>query len=324
MKNIVAKHWSVPVSNGRRYSEGFPGGSHNMGQIGSYADLDLSIHPVYSVDMALGDYDTFASLPAPESGTSTHHASGWPLGGGAFSRMTPPIVDNLGRGISLGNLWRDATLVIQDLNVRWEWRGSDALASIGSTGPKFLIAHARTELVDGNSDSRPMLFLTRVHGNASTAYSRLNTLAMAPAQGTVAAYSDLVYAETVPPLAYSMLGYQQWYFTNAGDTGTFGGRPLVECNEVVTFELRMISASTPQYPRGLIAVRMYRENGETYERGIPWNYDTNVPLGQYLKSIEEFGCGYWNGAPGGSHHMDVGGYITVARNFGGWLGRRSQ
>jgi hypothetical protein len=98
--------------------------------------------------------------------------------------------------------------------------------------------------------------------------------------GTFAGYGDEVYADTMPPLSNWIAGYLQWYFTSDDDIGTFGGRPLIEFNEVVTFEVRLISKSTTAYPRGLIAYRLYRENGETYEQGIPWNLDTNVPLGQ--------------------------------------------
>jgi hypothetical protein len=327
VKSIVTKHWYLPVSNGRRYSEGPPGGGNNVGEVGSFANLDLSTYPVYSIDMALNDYQVFSSVPSPDSGTSTHNATGWPLGGGAFSRMTPPIVDDLGRGIMLPDLWRNATLAIQELNLRWEWRGSDNLASFtDSTGPKFLIAHSSAALstTTPGDIARPMLYLTQSLGNADPAmYGRADTLGLAPAMGTFAGYGDEVYADTMPPLSNWIASYLQWYFTSDGDTGTFGGRPLIECNEVVTFEVRLISKSTTAYPRGLIAYRLYRENGETYEQGIPWDLDTNVPLGQYFQEFQQFGCGYWNQAPGGSHYMDVGGYITVARDFGGWLGRRS-
>jgi len=330
MKTIAAKHWYLPVSaNGRRYSEGFPGGGHNMGHIGSYADLNLAVHPVYSIDMALGDYGMFYSYtPVPGgSGTSTHHPSGWPLGGGAFCRITPPTVGDQGRGIELLNLWRNASIPIQELNVRWEWRGSDSLASIDTSGPKFLIAHAYSALdpTDQGADSRPILFLTKLDTIATKPmYSRDNTLVLGPAQGAFAGYGEPVYAETVPPLDYWVSSFLQFYLTNTLDTGTFQGRPLVEVSEVVTFEMRLISISTPEYPRGLIAYRVYRENGDIFEQGIPWDFNPTAPLGHYIGDIQQFGCGYWNNAPSGSHYMDVGGYITVARNFGGWLGRRSQ
>jgi hypothetical protein len=325
VKNVSAKSWSLPVANGRRYSLGLPGGAHNVGQVGSYANLNLATYPVYSIDMGVADYATYRS-PGNEAdtGTSTHHASGWPLGGGAFSRITPPIVNDRGRGILLANLWRDVTLGIQDFNLRWEWRSSSDLASMAGTGPKFLIGHCRDSLADSGADRRPMLFLTPMNEQAANNYSRDNSLAMAPGQGTTQGWGVVDYGDASPPVHFhSDESYQQFYLTNSGDSGTFQGRPLIELGEVVTFELRLITIATTAYPRGLIAFRMYRENGQVFERGIPWNWDANVPLGCYLKEIEEFGAGYWNFVPGGNYFLDVGGYITVARNFGGWLGRRS-
>lgn len=303
------------------------GGSGNMGQVGSYADMNLSTYPIYTIDLGLNDYNIFIrNEGSPGSVTKTHNASGWPLGGGAYVRLTPPTVNQMEGGFNVGNLWRGATLAIQEFNYRFETRWNSTLASI-TNGPKYCITHTRRAL-DGGADAqdRPMIFLSQVNGHAdNAAYRRNNTLSMCPGQGTTQGWGPGPYGDTwgVNLWFYtnSQLGV---YFTNAGDTGTFNSRSLIPAGEVVTIEKRIITTTDrPGYPRGLIAYRVYRENGEIYESGCPWDWDDSVPFGTFVTEIQQAGCGEFNTAPGSNAQwFDIGTYFTMARNFGGWLGRR--
>lgn len=313
------------------YSEA--GGGGNMGQVGSYADLDLAAHPIYTLDLGENDYNIFIREGAGGV-TATHNASGWPLGGGAFVRLTPPTVEQLEGGLNMNNLWNDNTLGIQDFNVRFEWRANSTYCSMAGTGPKFNIIHTRRNLAPippaEGAEERVVMFLTVMNTADNSAYNRTNTLVTAPAQETVTGWSDQVYDDASiyddPPgtLTYYPNGPQSYYHTNSGDTGTFQGKPLVEVGEVVTFEMRVQTTTSVAYPRGLIAFRMYRENGFVAERGIPWNWDTGVPFGAYIYEIQQLGMGQWNSVPGANAQWaDVGTYVTVARDLGGWLGRRN-
>jgi hypothetical protein len=98
----------------------------------------------------------------------------------------------------------------------------------------------------------------------------------------------------------------------------------VPSSEYLTFEYRIVTIATPTHPRGLIALRIYRRNGTFIERGIPWNWDAVKPLGNYVTEVQQFGCGQYNTvpAPNADLYMDIGGYVTVARDLNGWLGPR--
>ena len=300
------------------------GGSGNDGYVGRNSEFDLAAHPIFSINMAEQDYAVHYNGVGVGTGTSTHHATGW-WDNGAYSRITPPTTDGLERGLAVTNIDRGATLPIQDLNLRFEWRGGPQLASFTSGGPKFLIMHTRRTLTQGNADDRPMMFLAHAQTSDNPQFNRPDTLVLAPAQGTTQGWGDAVYADSSPPLYFYPNGAQAFYLGNAGDSGTFQERPLVDVTEVLTMEFRVVTVATQEHPNGLIAYRVYRRNGAVYERGIPWNWDSAVPLGSYITEVQQFGCGQWNLAPtpGDGVYMDVGGYITVARDVHGWLGPRA-
>lgn len=329
-----------------RQPDGGGGGGGNVGQVGSYAAMNMQTYPIYSIDMNLGDYFIFATQGIPVqvgtpvgeagSGDSAHVSSGWPLGGGGYCRINPPTSNGRERGIFVGNLWRTATLAIQELNYRFEWRVSSDFFSYTGDGSKFCIAHSRNSLTVGSSEARAVLFLQQANSADNVAWQRNDTAAFGPAQETVSGWGSTVYGDTWidsgGTLSYYMNSIQPYYLVNDGDSGTFQGSPKIQASEVITIEHRIITkTSVSGYPRGLLAYRVYRENGSYFERGIPWNWDTGVPFDAYFYELQQFGCGQWNTAPGSNaDYCDVGGYITIARDLsvlqpglGGWLGRRS-
>jgi hypothetical protein len=311
------------------HSEAGSGG--NVGQVGSYANMDLDTYPIYSIDMGLNDYGIMRTQGSDEgTGTSTHVASSWPLGGVGYCRITPPTTAGYERGINVSNIWQSGTLAIQDFNVRWEWRANSTFCSMAGTGPKFAIIHTARSLASENADDRPVMFLRPMDTADNSSLNRANTLVTCPAMDTTQGWGNAVYDDAStfddPPgtLTYYPNSIQPYYHTNDGDTGTFQGNPKVEVGEVITFEMRVLTTASVAYPRGLIAMRMYRENGFVAERGIPWDWDTSVPLGSYVQEVQQFGCGQWNALPGSNvQWMDVGGYVTLARDLNGWLGRRN-
>ncbi|MEZ4443904.1 MAG: hypothetical protein R3B72_32825 [Polyangiaceae bacterium] len=314
------------TSTGGGDGEGGSGGSpwtENDGEVGPYAGLDLATYPIYSIDMTLEDYAIHYNGVGTGTGTSTHHASGW-WDGGAFSRMTPPTTDGLERGLAVHDLFQNATLAIQDFNLRFEWRGGPALASFDSSGAKFLIVHTRRTLTNGDAQDRPMMFLGHMSTADDPAFNRADTAIFAPAQGTTQGWAADIYADSSPPQFYRPTS-PGLYAGERGRHGTFQGAPVYAIDEIVTMELRVVTVATPTHPNGLIAYRVYRRNGEVFERGIPWNWDSAVPLGNFITEVQQFGCGQWNTAPtaGADVYMDVGGYVTVARDLDGWLGPRA-
>src|SRR5690606_5091245 len=142
-----------------------------------------------------------------------------------------PTVDGLERGIAIPNMWRNATVAMQDVNIRFEWRGSDEMGSLWQ-GAKWILTHLRNTLTPGNAQDRAIYFAGRA--NAGGPNSRDNTILFAPAQGTVQAYGGDGYAGTYPPLSPWPDNLQSFYLADDDDIGggTFNGRPLIPGSEI--------------------------------------------------------------------------------------------
>ncbi len=309
-------------------------GSGNVGQVGTYAAMNLDTYPMYSIDMGLNDYAIHAnSGGGAGTGTSTHVASAWPLGGTGYCRLTPPTTAGFERGVAVNDIWRNATLNIQEFNYRFEWRASPNFFAYNGDGSKFCLTHTRRTLTPGSADDRPVIFLQKCnqHGGA---LDRANTCVFGPAGETVAGYCPDVYGDTWVgsggTVDFYLTCVYPYYLTNSGDSGTFNGSPKIQAGEVLTIEHRIVTKAITGYPRGLMAYRVYRENGDYFERGIPWDWDSSVPMNCFFQELQQIGCGQWNTAPGANAEWcDVGGYITMARDLsvlqpglGGWLGKR--
>lgn len=252
-------------------------GGSNIGQVGTYAALNLSTFPVYSVDMSQADYRLFATQANPfppdvqgglaGTGSQQHVSSGWPLGGGAYCRITPPTTNQYERGINLANLHRNGTLGIQEFNLRVEIRYGPTIGTAyqpGNNGCKHaLVQFTPTVGGAGSTSGRPVFFL-QCTGVADGAQNRrLNTIAAAPASNTLPAFGNAVYDERGtddnPPgtNTYYCNGPQAFYLIDQADAGTtYNGATMFRCGEVITVEYRFITVATAQYPRGLIAMRM--------------------------------------------------------------------
>lgn len=301
---------------------GAGGGGPSNVTVGSYADLNLEAHAIYSIDMALQDYPQWSAHP--DSGEVRVHETGIWWDGGDALRSHPPTVEQRGSGIgSITNLWRDATFAIRKLNFRFEWQaGPEYCSRTNGNLPKFVIALTAPELsVDAKGGARPMLYWRELDSADNQKFNRPDTLAICPAQGTVQLWAESEYSEET---TFWPMQAQPLYF--ADSAGTFQGAPIIDPSEIVTIEMRMIAISTRAHPRGLIAVRVYRRNGEFIERGCPWDLDAPEVVDlSYLHEIQMFGGGYYNNA--NPHHENnftrVGGHITLAANYDGWLGPRA-
>jgi hypothetical protein len=326
---------SIAGPRAKRYTEltgGGGGGAGNVGQVGPYAALNLAAFPIYTIDMGLNDYQVFATQGGiAGSGSHSHVASAWPLGGTGYCRITPPTTAGYERGILIGNLWRNFTLGIQDFNLRYEWRTSPNFFSYNGDGSKYVIIHTRNDLAaipgDSGPQDRPVIFLQKCNQHGGQ-YDRANTAVFGPACETAAGYCPNTYGETGEGEGGTVSGYltMAWsfYLTNSTDTGTFQGAPKIPAGEIITIEMRVVTKPVPGYSRGLLGYRVYRENGTFFEKTIAYNWDTNFHLNSYIYEVQQFGMGQFNTVPGpNAAYADVGGYITVARDFGGWLGRRN-
>jgi hypothetical protein len=329
-KNVVPKTWNLTVYGNRRYSTNVPpgGGGGNWGTVGSFANLNLLTSPVYTMSVAFQDYSIFATQGGiPGTGTDTYNANGWPIGNNPFVRFTPPTIDGYERGMNFSNLYQNATLGFHKLNYRFQWRASNNWCSMLGTGPKWCIVHTVRNLVVGNADDRPVLFIRAMNSANNPALNRALTWVLGPAMDTTQGWGPLPYDDRsindTPPgtLDYNPNSVLPFYFTNSTDTGTFQGNPLIPAGEVIEVEHRAESVASAEFPRGVLGFRLYRQNGDIFQSAIPWDWDATVPFGSYIQEIQQIGMGQYNTAPGANlAWMDVGPYVTLARDFNGWLG----
>lgn len=325
----------------------------NLGAIGSYAAMNLAANPITTISLEAADYNLFATgavgrvdqtFGLAGSGSQTHVPSGWPLGGGAYCRIVPPTTNQLERGIFVGNMNRNNSLILQELTYRWQTRYSPSFFSMAGLGPKYCIVHTRRTNTAGNSEDRPAMFLRPMANSQNpalgpsdtVAQNRANTGVICPSAETFNGWVSYpnTYGDTWSGSGGTVSFYPNsvlpFYLVNDADnTPTFQGRPCIKAGEPITFEHRIVTKAIPGYPRGLIAFRMYRENGDIFQMGIPWNWDTSVPMNCFIYEIQQFGCGQWN-AVGGPNvaWIDIGTYVTVSRDLSvlrpdtdGWLGR---
>jgi hypothetical protein len=305
------------ITGSRHFVQSSGGGSNE--EVGPYSALDVYDQQVYRISEA---------SPIPEweieGGTvSAVVGAGWD--GGTVMKITPlvsGVAPNTGQGnVGLGQFEMPADLAIRKLNMRWEQTfGPNWITEMGSMIKWAIMFSSSTPSGDPSSE-RPMLYLSDMDTQAGDAPSglQLNTLmAVGVASGTVKNF------ERIPP--YS--GYN-WPRGNEdilfGPTATtISGKRIVPQGAWYTFEMEMISESTVDFPNGLIRLVVTNRAGETLtDLKIPWNWDTNWTVGDYLIGVDVMGAGYMNSvsSPSANNYTYVQG-VTFAANRPGLIGAR--
>jgi hypothetical protein len=326
---------SSSAGGGSQGSGGGTGGAggafDGIGVISAYAARDLEANPITSFDVANNDMPHWGTT----GGSSVTHETGTWWDGGDSYRLHPPTTQQSSGIGSIDNLWKNGTFEIKKFNFRFEFQAGPNYYSTVSGFPKWVIVHAGPlEPFQGpRSPTRPMLYMAMAT-EADNPANHTNGMCIAPAQGTSRCFSEHTHSEAGDPgTSYYQNQPQPVYFYDSPGTGV-GGGPIVAASEIVTVEMRMQSWSTDQYPNGVIGWRVYRRNGEVYERSCAWNWEAGHPLDHcFFAEIQQFGGGYYNiGSP---YHADrytrVGGLITLAANLpdnsgldsDGWLGPRA-
>lgn len=277
--------------------------------------------------------DINSNLPvALSSGASVNYATeSWWNGTTTVGTFTPPTGNDAYAGFSNISFWNNATNVVRQVNVRWEFKLSDADLLNSAALPKWLIIDTYRELSTGETvlKDRPMLYLAHMT-EADNAGNRIdNALTAVPAQGTVRCFlsSNVTPAPTAD--SGNCTGYQnqrqQWQVrATAGTDGS--GNPIVDNDEYMVVEMRVNVMGTTDEPNGVIAMRIYRQNGTVFERATAW---TNTPNDQgerplintnYIARIDVGGGGYYNlGSTGQA--VKIGRRLTLATNYQPTTGR---
>jgi hypothetical protein len=312
------------MSGSRHFTAQGGSSDPSLGVIGAYADISFAESDIYSIDMALDDYAIFSGFT--NGSTATRHASGWPIGNGGYCRFIPSTAQGGPDETSAGVAFGLASQNIRVMNVRHQQRfGATTPALVHAatmTGAKFALFHFDANPSGGGGDrQRAVYAIQDVTTADNSGNNRADTLTLAPGANTYWCYGDEAYETSHPPLTFYMNGPQGVYWKNtaSGDT-TFQGLDLIPADEVIEIEYRLQTISQSGYTQGYNGFRIYRSNGQVFERGVPWTIGGEFGLGYYFVDCQMLGCGQWNDGVPGSATFDVGRYLTIARDLNDWLG----
>lgn len=249
----------------------------------------------------------------------------------------PPTGGDSYSGFSNIYFWKNATKAVRQSNVRWEFKLSDLHLLDNAGLPKWIILETKRQLSTSDAvlTERPMLFLTHcTEADPGAPYRFANTLVCTPAQDTVRSFQA---TNITPAPVFGQAGQTGYFNQRQGGSGyiraTSGtddqGNPIADNEEYFCVELRVNVMSTVSEPNGVIAFRIYRRNGQVWERATAW---TNTPNDQgerplintnFISRIDVFGGGYYNlGQPSNANlYTKVGRRITMACNYQPTVGR---
>lgn len=297
----------------------------------NFSSFDPDAAQIISVDIN-------STIPtALSTGASVSVATeAWWNGTTGVATIRPPTIADGYAGFNGINLWKSATKTIRQLNMRWEWRASDAFCANAASMPKWLILRCYRALNTGATIDRPMLYINHMNdGGTSASLHIADSLVVGPAQGTVRMFSS---ANNSPALPYTSINdstlatypaMRQPFYVRA-TSGTDGaGNPIVDNDEHLCFELRVQAMSTTDEPEGVVGFRMTRRNGQTVERCCPFTWwPTGAGGGplintSFIGDIDVIGGGYFNVANSGDPNIwnKIGRRMTFGFNLSPTVGR---
>lgn len=249
------------------------------------------------------------------------------------ARFFPPTSESAS---GLGNipLWKGAAKNVKQINIRLEYAVSAAYCADSVGHPKFMIVNVSDVLdsVTGSlSAHRPMLFLENMNSPPGTFTEQANSLFLVLSQGTTRMFSttNLVpgpsstdwVSDSPGPTTNPIL--QPFYHRATSGTDS-NGAPFIPASEVVCVEMRINVNSTTDEPNGVIAYRLYRRNGEVYERACAWDWEEgHTPGSGHIAQIDCVGGGYYNNGNDSSSglYTEMGRYLTLGFNMSPTVGR---
>jgi hypothetical protein len=299
----------------------------------SYASYDPDAAQIMSLDVN----NTLPNMDGFNGGIVTFETASWWNGTTGVCRMRPPTVGDsrsgLGGLLTGWPLWKGATKAVRQLKFRTEVMFSDAFCQAGVGYPKYYIFQIYPELSTSPSDQtkRPMIFIENGSSWASPAVA--NSLVFAPAMGTLMMHSstniipaadsaDRVASGNHDPGTFGTV--RQPFYVRATAGTDSGGNPIIPTSEIVCMEIRLQMMSTAGEPGGVCGWRVYRRNGQVFERCCALNWDdTYAPDTYYIAGIDSFGGGYYNNANASSPNLwtMVGRRITIGFNYQPTVGR---
>lgn len=273
---ILANAGLINQSGARHFVASGGGGTEAFG---AYGDMDLSVDPVYRIDMSAQDYPTFLTTGA----THTYEATGcWD--GGPSAKLTPPISGGTDGYSALGG-WaidNNHTFTIRNLNVRWEAQFGSTFVTHWPelTDLKWVIVHTRASLGDTANNLRPMTTWQKPDNE--------NVFQIAVAAGTFKQFNP-----TAPPNDFGPDPTHADFFIGP-TSGTLSDEPIIGANTWLSFEMEIIAESTASAPNGRIRTVVTDRAGTTLtDIDITWFYDSSWTLPRVIEEVQVIG-GFFN------------------------------
>lgn len=307
------------------------GSSDNDGLVVNFGSFDPDAAQIISINVN-------SSIPsALSTGASVSHATEtWWSGTTGVATMRPPTVEGYS-GFNGFNLWKNATKVIRQINIRWEWRASDAYCANSAPVPKWLILNTYRTLSIGGQVDRPMLYINHMNdGGTNPSLHITDSIVFSPAQGTVRMFSSV---NNSPALTQSSINdstlatwpaMRQPMYVRATAGSDGAGNPIVDADEYLCCEMRVNTFATSDEPQGTVGLRITRQNGQMMERVAPFTWWDPVlvagtpPLNtNYIGFVDVMGAGYFNNPSSGDPNIwnKVGRRLTFAFNYQPTVGR---
>lgn len=312
-------------------------GSFNSGSVDGNDGLIVSNYASYDPDAAqVISLDVNSTIPnwgTYGGGNITYANESWWNGTAPVAKMFPPTIADAGSGFGSIDFWKNASKVVRQMNIRWEYQLSSAFCANSVNHPKFIIVRSYANFNTGDQPSyRPMMFLENMQESGNPTIDIDDTLFLCVAQNTFRMFSstnivpgpttaDIVDGGPTGPATYCSMRQPFYHAATSGADGV--GNPILPVSEIVCLEMRINTQATTDEPNGVVAFRLYRRNGQTFERGIAWTYHPGYPMETYIADIDMFGGGYFNGANPSDPNLwsKMGRRITLGFNYQPLVGR---
>ena len=317
----------ICVGTGATAAPGGGGGDANDGLIlTNYASYDPDAAEFISLDV----HSSIPNWGTNGGSNIVIQNEPWWNGVAPVATIYPPTTGDRACGFGAFPFWKGASKSVKQINFRIEYLVSDLFCGNSINHPKFFIFRCANSLdVMSPLGYRPMLFLE----NMLEGYNIDNTIALAPAIGTVRMYTStnvvpaVTFAEREAsgnnnPGTFATVPCPFYHRATAGADGA--GNPILVASEIVCLEIRINVNATADEPNGVVGYRVYRRNGQIFERCCAITWDENYPVGSlFIADIDTFGGGYFNGANAANAglYTKIGRRISVATNYQPTVGR---
>lgn len=289
------------------------GGSNNDGVLTSYASMDLESQEIVRLDLSQA-YPKNTDLGATYTYQATGASDGSPAG-----LWTPPTTGDGHAGPGGLEVDNGGTFTVQKLNFSFEMLfGSTYQLNYGLNDIKWIIV-LTAKTLGGETVDRPMA--NWAHKDAQSDA----VMAFCVGAGTNKHFNPGstpgVYSGTP---AYGPDGSEQFYIGATG--GTYNSKPRIAPDTWLNCEFEVIAANAYGQTGGRIRGIVTQRSGGIVltDISIPWNYDENWTLPNFIREIRVIG-GYYNQA---YDSVDANTYfktawVRIAANRAGLLGPRS-